>query len=307
MRDEARSRVRRFTLTGLEGPEELWERLRETNAEVEALAARNDKLTAEMDALRRRLRGAGGLTDEELAAELPLRMTRNLAAAQEVAADLVEQARNDVMLIRLDADQVASQIVGAAKAEAARIVRGTLAEAEAQLVAAKTQANEVVRAAHAQRSQIVAELDERSARMQAERHRLQEYRQRLEQAYDQVARTLAEARAALGGRVEAEPYAPEPSGRRAPAPRSGAERGSVVESPPVPEDAPKAAAAGNGHRPGPGRSTVFDWSGAPAAPAAAAPPAPPIAAAAASGRARAAMAKGVLRSSRLAAVDAAAG
>ena len=125
MREDSHTRVRRFTLTGLESAEELWERLRESMAEIEGLVARNTELNTELQALRRRLRGAGGLTDEELAAELPRRMTRSLAAAQDVAAELIEQAHNDVMLIRLNADQEASQVVGAAKAEAARIVRGT--------------------------------------------------------------------------------------------------------------------------------------------------------------------------------------
>ncbi len=218
MREDSHARLRRFTLTGLESPEELWDRLRESTAEVDDLVARNTELDTELQALRRRLRGAGGLTDEELAAELPRRMTRSLAAAQEVAAELVDQAHNDVMLIRLNADQVASQVVGAAKAEAARIVRGTMAQAQAHLAAAKAQSNEILREAHGQRSQIVAELDERSARMQAEKQRLHEYRQRLEQAYDQVARTLAEARAALRGPAAAPPPVRETAERRPPPP-----------------------------------------------------------------------------------------
>ena len=304
MREDAHAGVPRFTLTGLEGPEELWDRLRESNAALEDLAARNDELTTELQALRRRLRGVGGLTDEELAAELPRRMTRSLAAAQEVAADLVEQANNDVMLIRLNADQLASQVVGGAKAEAARIVRATMAEAQAQLAAAKTQSNELLREAHAQRSQILAELDDRSARIQAERQRLHEYRQRLEQAYDQVARTLAEARAALGsgaasappprdsGEVHVRQSNPAPPAPREASPPRPPSRRSEREQEPPPEPERPVAPPGARRRPAEARAAVFDWSGGPVEPAdddgAAAP-------------------RGVTRSVRFAPVDAAAG
>ncbi|MEA2827060.1 MAG: hypothetical protein QOG43_1499 [Actinomycetota bacterium] len=301
MREDSHAGNQRFTLTGLEGPEELWDRLRESNAEVDNLVARNAELNAELQALRRRLRGAGGLTDEELAAELPRRMTRSLAAAQEVAAELVEQANNDVMLIRLNADQLASQVVGGAKAEAARIVRATMAEAQAHLAAAKTQSNDILRDAHAQRSQIVAELDERSARMQAERQRLHEYRQRLEQAYDQVARTLAEARAALGtGSAAAPPTraghggatAPAPAGpREAPDSRPSSRRSSE-EQEPAAEPAPTEVAPGVRRRPDRAGATVFDWSGASSRPPDTGPAKVP---------------RGVTRSVRFAPMDAAAG
>jgi cell division septum initiation protein DivIVA len=298
MREDAHAGPRRFTLTGLEGPEELWDRLRESNAEIETLVARNGELNAELQALRRRLRGAGGLSDEELAAELPRRMTRNLAAAQEVAAELVEQANNDVMLIRLNADQLASQVVAGAKAEAARIVRGTMAEAQAHLAAARTQSNDILREAHAQRSLIVAELDDRSARVQAERQRLHDYRQRLEQAYDQVERTLADARAALAsGSVPASPAGTGPAAgtartvtRETSEPRPPSRRADEGQQPPA--DPPPAEVAGLRRPPDRGRATVFDWSGAPARPP---------------DKGEVKGSKGVTRSLRFAAVDRAAG
>lgn len=79
--EDPRKRRSRFTLTGLEGAEEFWERLRESAEEVERLHAQSTTLAAEVDGLRKRLRSAGELSDDELAAELPLRMSRNLAAA----------------------------------------------------------------------------------------------------------------------------------------------------------------------------------------------------------------------------------
>jgi cell division septum initiation protein DivIVA len=219
-------------------------------------------------------------------------MTRSLAAAQEVAAELIDQAHNDVMLIRLNADQLASEVVRAAKAEASRIVRGTMAQAQAHLEAAKAQGNEILREAHGQRSRIGAELDERSARMQAEMQRLHEYRQRLEQAYDQVARTLAEGRAALQGAA-----GPPPPVRATAEPRPPSRAQVAAQEPRAisreePERAERAERVGVRPRPDRRRAPVFDRSGAPARVAASDPP--PVT-------------KGVTRSVRFASVDAVAG
>ncbi len=267
MPEAPRRRTPRFKLTGLEGAEELWERLREANAEIESLLARNADMADELDAMQRRLRGVAGLTDDELAAELPQRMSRNLAAAQEVAEDIIERARNDAMLIRLDADQAAAQIVDSAKAEVARIVRGTMEESQAHVAAARARGNELLRAAHAERSQILADLDDRASRAEQERHGLYEHRQRLEQAYEQVARALADARAGLTSAAEASPplaaarpEAPRPARARPARPDAG--------------DAPRAEASnGSGRsrsgarrRDGRASSTGPEGAGLPAIP-----------------------------------------
>jgi hypothetical protein len=196
---------------------------------VETLAAKNAQLAADLDAARRRLRGAGALTDEELAAELPPRMARNLAAAHDVANDMLDRAKNDAMLIRLNADQVATQLVDGAKAEAARIVRGTMAEAKAQVAAARAEGKQIVQSAQAHREKLLTGLEERAARVEHEWQRLHDYRQRLEQAYDQVARTLSEARSAMS--AGAEPPRPAALDRRERAERT--ERDDRQASPSV--------------------------------------------------------------------------
>lgn len=212
---EPHARRPRFKLSGLESPEELLDRLRESDEEIESLADRNAQLAAELDAVRRRLRGAGDLTDDELMAELPQRMTRNLAAAQDVADEMVERAKNDAMIIRLNADQVAAQMLAGAKAEADRIVRGTIAESQAQVGAARTRGNELLRTAHAERSQLLADLDTLSARATLEHQSLDAHRHRLEQAYEQVAAALADARAALAAGAEQSSPVPVERPRRA--------------------------------------------------------------------------------------------
>jgi len=133
--EDPRKRRSRFTLTGLEGAEELWGRLRESAEEVERLHAQSATLAAEVDGLRKRLRSAGELSDDEVAAGLPLRMSRNLAAAQDVADDMIDRARNDAMITRLNADQTAAQLLGDAEAEATRIVQATVAKCRIQVEA----------------------------------------------------------------------------------------------------------------------------------------------------------------------------
>jgi cell division septum initiation protein DivIVA len=254
----------------LESPEELWDRIRESDAEIESLTVQNAKLGADLDALQRRLRGAGDLTDDELMAELPPRMTRNLAAAQEVANDMIERARNDAMLIRLNADQVATQLLDGAEAEVDRIVRTTITESQAQMAAARTKSKDLLRDAHAQRSRILADLDGRAARVEQEYQSLADHRHRLEQAYVQVAATLAAAREALG--TGGGP-APAVASERAPAPRPPAAARERPARPPVaanrpaekpekPEKAEKAEKAPEptGRVAGGRRAGVFDWS-----------------------------------------------
>jgi chaperonin cofactor prefoldin len=255
----------------LESPEELWDRIRESDAEIESLTAQNAKLAADLDAVQRRLRGAGDLTDDELMAELPPRMTRNLAAAQDVANNMIERARNDAMLIRLNADQVAAQLVDGAEAEVDRIVRSTIAESQAQVAAARTKAKELLRDAHTQRSRILADLDGRAARIEQEHQSLADHRHRLEQAYEQVASALADARGALGAgggpSPAVAPSVPPPAApHRAAAPRPAAAatrpaRPPAADRPPEKLAGTASKAAGpTGKGAGARRAGVFDWS-----------------------------------------------
>lgn len=257
----------RFKLTGLESPEELWDRIQESDAEIESLTVQNAKLAADLDALQRRLRGAGDLTDDELMAELPPRMTRNLAAAQEVANDMIERARNDAMLIRLNADQVAAQLVDRAEAEVDRIVRSTMAESQAQVAAARTKGKELLRDAHAQRTRVLADLDGRASRIEHELQSLADHRYRLEQAYEQVATALADARGALGtAGSPASSATPSVASERTVARRPPAEarerplREAVASRPAPAAERTEKVPGPAGKVAGVRRAGVFDWS-----------------------------------------------
>jgi cell division septum initiation protein DivIVA len=188
----------RAELTGLEEPDELWERLKEASAHVNALAASNKKLAGRVRVLERRLAEAGGLSDDELVAELPKRMSRALESAQGVATEIVRRARKSEATIRQKAEESAASILRQAESQAAGILRQSAADAAARVAAADAQAVEVLGQAHGRRDQVLGELEGQAATLRQRIKVLEKHHDRLIDAYDVVERSLTEARAVLG-------------------------------------------------------------------------------------------------------------
>ncbi len=187
----------RMQLTGLEEPEELWERLKEATAEAQAQAATNRKLVARVQMLERQLSEAGGLTDDELVAELPKRMTRALESAQAVANEIVTRARKYEAAIRQEATTAAAEIVRQAEARAADMLSNASTQASAHIVSAEAKADEIIRAAEARRREILTEMKAEAKELDQRLAGLQRYQDRLLHAYGVVETTLAEGRRAL--------------------------------------------------------------------------------------------------------------
>jgi hypothetical protein len=230
----------RGELTCLEEPDELWERLKEASAHANALAATNKRLGARVRLLERRLAEAGGLTDDELVAELPKRMSRALESAQGVAAEIVRRARKSEAEIRQKSEESAATILHRAESQAAGILRQAGAEAAARIAAADARALEVLADTNARRDQVLGELEGQAATLRQRIKVLEKNHDRLVDAYDVVERSLLDARAVLGLPAAARP----PSAIGA----SSAER--PAPSPSAPPRSETEAA----------RFRVYDWS-----------------------------------------------
>ena len=232
---------RRLELTGLEEPEELWDRLRETTAEARAFATANRKLEAQVRALERQLSEAGALTDDELVAELPKRMTRALEAAQGVATEIISRAKKREAVIGHRAEESARSIVQQAEAEASSIVMQATKDAAALIATAEAEALDLVGSAHDRRTKILTDLEDEVKTLEQRRRRLRKDQSRLVRAYEIVERTLAESRAALG--EVADPREP-----------NGSAPSDHQETTPPPGDRRV------GLRPTEPRLHVYDWS-----------------------------------------------
>jgi cell division septum initiation protein DivIVA len=198
-------------LTGLEDPEELWERLKEATAEAQALAVTNKKLAGRVKVLERQLSEVGGLSDDELVAELPKRMARALDSAQAVANEIVGRARKQEAAIRQQAKDSAADILRQAEERAATMLSDAATQATAHIVSAEGKAQEIIRSAHARRQHVLAEIEGEARAVQRRMEGLERNRSRLLEAVGVVERTLGEARRALndaGEEREVRPPAP---------------------------------------------------------------------------------------------------
>lgn len=198
----------------------LWSRLRETTGQARALAEANRKLAARVASLERQLAEAGALSDDELVAELPRRMSRALESAQEVAGELVTRARKREEAILQETDHRARAIVTHAEAEATAILRRAAEQAVGRVAEAKAEAQAIVQAAHARYDQVLAHLQERSAALEDRATQLHREHGRMARTYEVLERTLGEAKVALRTSMEASglPPAPQQAARRPAAP-----------------------------------------------------------------------------------------
>jgi cell division septum initiation protein DivIVA len=176
----------RLQLTGLEDPEELLERLNEARAQQQTLAQANKKLQSRVRILQRQLAEAGGLTDDELVAELPKRMGKALESAQDVASEIVRRARNSELVIRQKAAESAAQIVRQAEEQAAKVIEHARKEAASHRTKAEAEAQALIAAAQ-----------QEASRVQQRVAALRRDEARVVHAYDVVERVLAEARRTL--------------------------------------------------------------------------------------------------------------
>ncbi len=215
----------RLQLTGLEQPEELWERLKEATAKAQARDATNKKLVARVRMLERQLSEVGGLTDDELVAELPKRMSRALKSAQAVASEIVGRARKQEAEIRKEASATAADIVQQAEHQAASMLSNAATQTNAHIVSAEGKAHEIVGAAQARRQKILADLGAEAEALQKRIDGLQRNQARLLRAYEVVQTTLAEARRALSNDAAEPPVdPPEAPGHDRPGVESSAVR-----------------------------------------------------------------------------------
>ncbi|MEA2902561.1 MAG: hypothetical protein QOH36_2448, partial [Actinomycetota bacterium] len=189
-------------MSGIGDVDELWSRLRETTNAAKALAATNRQLVARVTSLERQLGDIGGLRDDELVAELPLRMGRALQSAQEVAEELVSRAQKREQMIRQKTDQRAAALISHAEAEATAVLRRAAGEAVGRINDAKAQGESIVRAAHAHHDQVMARLHEKSAVLEDRVRELHGEHRRLAKAYEVIEQTFAQAKAALQASVE---------------------------------------------------------------------------------------------------------
>ena len=232
---------RRLELTGLEEPEELWDRLREATATARALATANKKLESHVQVLERQLSEAGALTDDELVAELPKRMSRALEAAQGVAAEIISRAKKREAIILQNAEESGRAIVQQAEAQASTILARAAKEAAAHMATAEAEALDLVGSAHDRRTKILTGLEDEVTTLEQRIRRLRKDQSRLARAYEVVERTLAESRAALGEvAAHQEPRATMPSEHEERTPPPGNRRARLRST----EAQPK----------------VFDWS-----------------------------------------------
>ena len=192
----------RATMPAPPEAEGLWSRLRETTGQARALADANRTLAARVASLERQVAEAGGLSDDELVAELPRRMSRALESAQEVAAELVSRASKREEAILQEADHRAGAIVTHAEAEATAILRRAAEEAVGRVAEAKAEAHAIMRAAHARHDQVLAHLQERSAALEDRAMQLHREHGRLARTYEVLERTLGEAKVALRTSME---------------------------------------------------------------------------------------------------------
>lgn len=182
---------------GVSGVDELWSRFRQATRQAQALAASNRELSAQVRAMERQLADAGGLTEDELVAELPRRMSRALESAQEVAEELVGRAKKREAMIRQKTDQRATALITHAEAEATAILRRAAAEAVGRVSEAKANAEAIVRAAYTRHDQVLGALGEQVRMADEQARRLRQDHAQLAHACDAVERALAEARAGL--------------------------------------------------------------------------------------------------------------
>lgn len=190
--------------------EGLWSRLRETTGQARALADANRKLAARVASLERQLAEAGGLSDDELVAELPRRMSRALESAQEVAAELVTRATKREEAILQETDHRARAIVMHAEAEATAVLRRAAEEAVGRVSKAKAEAQAIVGEAHARYDQVRAHLQERSAALEDRAMQLHREHGRMVRTYEVLERTLGEAKVALRTSIEVAGSPPAP-------------------------------------------------------------------------------------------------
>ena len=238
----------RLQLTGLEEPEELWERLKESTTKTQAVEATNRKLASRVRMLEKQLSEVGGLTDDELVAELPKRMTRALESAQAVASEIVGRARKQEAAIRKEAAEAAAEIVQQAEHQAASMLHNAATQANANIVSAEGKAQEILRAAQAQRRDILADLAAEAEAIQRRIDTLQYNQGRLMHAYQVVQTTLVEAKRALSDGAAEAPVDPAQAPRHD---RSGVDASAGRKRPrqsapvlKVYNSAPPAASAG---------------------------------------------------------------
>jgi cell division septum initiation protein DivIVA len=191
----------RVATSSLAGLHEPWGRLQALTQEAQALAAANRELTARVASLEHQLDDAGRLTDDELIAQLPKRMSRALESAQEVAEELVGRAKHQEEVIRQRTDAYSTNMVSRAESEATAILRRAAEEAVRTVNDAKREAQAALDAAHARREKVLLQLQQRAEALEERVKHVRREHNQLVAAYQVVDRTLAEARSALRAAV----------------------------------------------------------------------------------------------------------
>lgn len=204
-------------------------------AEFDELQTVNAKLVARIQELERMTVGVAALSDEELLAELPTRMSRALQSAQSVGQEIVKQARDREAVLLQHATETSAEIGRRAQTDAHDLRQQASDEARAHVEEARRLAEEIASQARAQRGRVIAELEARRAGLDRESERLEAGRTYLWQVFATLKEALEEpARAGFNEEAPAAPSdaAPPSSPERARSrhPRNGS-RGARHDEP----------------------------------------------------------------------------
>lgn len=175
-------------------------------AEFDELQTVNAKLVARIQELERMTVGVAALSDEELLAELPTRMSRALQSAQSVGQEIVKQARDREAALLQRAAEESAEIGRSAHADAHDLRQQAADEARARLEEAGKRAEEIASQARSQRKRVIAELEARRVSLDRESERLEAGRTYLWQVFATLKEALEEP--ARAGFTEEAPVAP---------------------------------------------------------------------------------------------------
>ncbi len=183
---------------------DVWDALQRLSQEFAALQARNHTLAVQVARLESQLQKPLVLTDEDVLSELPGGTARVLAAARDVAEEIIERANNQAAHVARQADQHAAELTRRAATEATQTLHRAKAEADRKRHGAHVSEREILTQGQAARDMTFSELEQRRASIEAAITKLQADRAHLLDAYHAVKRTFEEASHRFTREVEAD-------------------------------------------------------------------------------------------------------
>ncbi len=200
MTDDIRGRSELIDSNALASPQvagsaehEVWDWLKRAAAEFETVRVANERLKARVYQLERLQGGADRLSEEELVAELPKRMTRALQSAQHVGQEIIQRSQYQAQQLLRQAKVEAEEIRHQAEAEVRDGLASATSAARDLVHDAHDQANELIAQAKARRQRLLADLENRRRALEQDIERLSAHRNDLLLAFDKVRTALEES------------------------------------------------------------------------------------------------------------------